>query len=126
MAFTSLHKAGYDIFVMSDPLSKRKRAEDLPLTRFAKREQGIEDKTFVERQQERQEQAQAEGEAEGEATADSVDAKIEKWVSDQMSLAAAEAKSEVWRSCGGALRQQRRGGTPRQQRWGWGEPGGDA
>ena len=34
MAFTSLHKAGYDIFVMSDPLSKRKRAEDLPLTRF--------------------------------------------------------------------------------------------
>ncbi len=104
MAFTSLHKAGYDIFVMSDPLSKRKRAEDLPLTRFAKREQGIEDKTFVERQQERQKQAQAsQGEGEGEsielavAPEDTgvVDRKVEKWVSDQMSLATEEAKSEA-------------------------------
>ncbi len=108
IAFTSLHKARYDIFVMKNPLSKQKQMEDLPLTRFAKRLQGIEDKSFVELQRERlklkkEEAEESEDESEGETIAlneepaDSavIDRKIEKWVSDQMTLAAEEAEPEV-------------------------------
>ncbi|MDA0745074.1 MAG: BamA/TamA family outer membrane protein [bacterium] len=98
IAFSTFHKQGYDIFVMKDPQSKRKKMEELPLTRYAKRLRGIEDKSFVELQREKQEE-----EKKVEAKADTVvlaseksdslvmDRKIEKWVSDQMALAAAEA-----------------------------------
>ncbi|HCR18126.1 MAG TPA: hypothetical protein DIU35_11645, partial [Candidatus Latescibacteria bacterium] len=100
LAFNTFHRAGYDIFVMKDPVGQRKALEDLPLTRFAKRIQGLEDKSFVELQREQQEtreQITAEPDSSETAatTADSTiaDQKIEKWVSDQMTLAAAEAQS---------------------------------
>jgi len=100
LAFNTFHRAGYDIFVLKEPLQQRRALEDLPLTRFAKRIQGLEDKSFVELQREQEEtRVEAGGEPDSlqavEEAADTsvADRKIEKWVSDQMTLAAAEAQS---------------------------------
>ncbi len=108
MAFTVFHKGGFDVFLLKQPLEKRKKLEDLPLTRFAKRRKGIEDKSFVElqraqekaqeperTQQERgPEQETPKPEEAREVAPDTalVERKIEKWVSDQMLLAAAESE----------------------------------
>ena len=99
LAFTTFHKGGYDIFVMKDPLKQKRGTEDLPLTRYAKRLAGIEDRPFVELQRERrQEEVKASaaadsagGGAEQDTAAVAADRKVETWVSDQMALAAAEA-----------------------------------
>ena len=100
LAFTTFHRGGYDIFVMKDPLKKKRGTEDLPLTRYAKRLAGIEDRTFVELQRERSEEqvtaSAAADSADGGAQQDTVvaaaDRKVETWMSDQMALAAAEAR----------------------------------
>ena len=106
LAFTTFHRGGYDIFVMKDPLQKKRGMEDLPLTRYAKRLAGIEDRPFVELQKERRQEA-----ADGGAAPDSAvvataadadtavataaaDRKVETWMSDQMALAAAEARGD--------------------------------
>ena len=99
LAFTTFHKGGYDIFVMKDPLKKKRGTEDLPLTRYAKRLAGIEDRPFVELQRERREEqvtaSTAADSADSGAQQDTVvvaDRKVETWMSDQMALAAAEAR----------------------------------
>ena len=63
MAFTSFHKGGFDVFVLKDPLKNRKKMEDLPLTRFAKRTKGIDDKSFVELQREHEKEKEKQAEA---------------------------------------------------------------
>jgi hypothetical protein len=98
MAFVAFNKGGLDIFVLKDP--ERKEMADLPLTRFAKRLAGEDDMTFVERQRERG-KAVTDSSAELAApepepvSRDTIAGarKIEQWISDQMTLAAAEAKS---------------------------------
>ena len=106
LAFTTFHRGGYDIFVMKDPLQKKRGMEDLPLTRYAKRLAGIEDRPFVELQKERRQEATDGGAAPDSAgaaaaaDADTVvataaaDRKVETWMSDQMALAAAEARGD--------------------------------
>ncbi len=104
LAFTTFHKGGYDIFVMKDPLKQKRGTEDLPLTRYAKRLAGIEDRPFVELQRERrEEQATASAAADSAdvaaqqdtvVVAATTDRKVETWMSDQMALAAAEARGD--------------------------------
>ena len=105
LAFTTFHRGGYDIFVMKDPRKQKRGMEDLPLTRYAKRLAGIEDRPFVELQRERRQEQKAVAEADtdsggvaaGEDTAAVVaaaDRKVETWMSDQMALAAAEASGD--------------------------------
>ncbi len=116
MVFTVFHKGGYDVFILKNPLGKRKDPLELPLTRIAKRTQGVEDKTFVEIQRERTQSEQdsvasaqedeldqatlaAEGASEiageGDGGSESGSSeKLEQWVSDQVALAAEEAEEE--------------------------------
>ncbi len=112
MAFTVFHNGGYDIYTIKDPLDKAKDPSSLPLTRIAKRGEGIEDLSFVERQraEAKAELASAEEGGEeadedveealtGEAgeTTDEVDEseqRLERWVSDQVALAAEEAEED--------------------------------
>ncbi len=104
IAFNTFHKAGYDIFVFKDPLEKRREMSDLPLTRFEKRLEGIEDKTFVELQREAMAEASDDTLALAVEPSDTtvIDRKIEKWVSDQMTLAAAEAEGREQEAAGTA------------------------
>ena len=101
LAFTTFHRGGYDIFVMKDPRKQKRGMEDLPLTRYAKRLAGIEDRPFVELQAQRRQEAKAVAAAAAEEDSGAVaaaeesaateDRKVETWMSDQMALAAAEA-----------------------------------
>ena len=113
LAFNTYSNAGYDVFVLKEPQAKRKQVEDLPLTRYAKRLRGIEDKSFVELQVQQKEEEQAKADVDTIALAsEEVDSlamnrKIEKWVSDQMALAAAEADGvEEERSESGSVERE--------------------
>lgn len=104
IAFSAFNKGGQDIFVMKNPLTKRKRMGDLPLTRFAKRLEGVDDKTFVEQQREKnrmRRQLELDMEpivlvSEGVDSKDQIDKedqKIETWISDKMRIVETEGKS---------------------------------
>lgn len=97
MVFTVFHKGGYDIYTIKDPLANLQPPSSLPLTRIAKRMQGIQDLSFVELQRERAAvdsdeviDAEIAEEDDGEAVASESDQQLERWVSDQVALAAAE------------------------------------
>lgn len=108
MAFTVFHNGGYDVFTLRNPMDKLKEPSDLPLTRIAKRQRGVEDKTFVEIQREHSQAEQdsiasaLEDELDGEILEDEVASsgggaegsesleRLEQWVSDQVTLAAEE------------------------------------
>ncbi|MCZ6632939.1 MAG: BamA/TamA family outer membrane protein [bacterium] len=60
MTFATFHKGGLDIFILKDP--KRKEMADLPLTRFAKREVGMDERGVVEQQQARLGSSRSNGE----------------------------------------------------------------
>ena len=100
IAFTTFHKAGLDIFVLKDPLARRKDAKDLPLTRSAKRLRGIDEKTIVEMQQANEKDSLDSASVKTGITlapadtAGSDNRRIERWISDQMTLAAEEEKAE--------------------------------
>jgi len=99
MVFNTYHKSGYHIFVMKDPQSQVKDVSELPLTRYEKRLRGIEDKSYVEQQKDKAETAESDSlevatEVAEPDTATLAERKVEKWVSDQMTLAAAEAEPE--------------------------------
>ena len=53
IAFTTFHRVGYEIFVMKDPLKQQKEGSEVPLTRYAKRLKGIDDRSIVELEREK-------------------------------------------------------------------------
>ena len=104
LAITTFHKGQYEIFTIKDPLAKRRDMSGLPLSRFAKLQRGIDDKTFVERQRELRKEEEAEEIEDEEALpevvtlpADSTVAEkeVESWVTDQMLLAAGDVAEET-------------------------------
>ena len=117
MAFTVFHNGGYDIYTIKDPMTKAKDPASLPLTRIAQRKEGIENLSFVEQQraEAKAELAKSDVETVDDAPADGAvsieeapsteaeatesEEKLERWVSDQVTLAAEEAEegaAEGW------------------------------
>lgn len=98
MVFNAFHKGALDVFVLKDPLEKRKEMEDLPRTRFVKRLKGADTKTFVERQLEKYEEkgsVQKDSEIEVTVTDSTAEDDVAVWISDQAELAAAVADTSV-------------------------------
>lgn len=94
IVFNAFHKGALDVFVLKDPLEKRKEMVDLPRTRFVKRLAGDDTKTFVERQREKFEDKgkNKKGNDVEVAVTDSIaETDVAVWISDQAELAAAEA-----------------------------------
>ena len=100
MVFNAFHKGALDVFVMRNPLTKRKEMADLPRTRFVKRLAGEDEKTFVEALKEKYTKdtvAEIDADSTGidstevaDASKEKSEEKVAQWISDQEELAAAE------------------------------------
>ncbi|MBT5828684.1 MAG: hypothetical protein HOH77_00715 [Candidatus Latescibacteria bacterium] len=98
IVFNAFHKGALDVFVLKDPLDKRKEIADLPRTLFVKRLEGVDTKTFVERQREKYAPAKTTGEdsdIEVTVTDSTAEDDMAVWISDQAELAAAEAEVQT-------------------------------
>ncbi len=98
IVFNAFHKGALDVFVLKDPLDKRKEMADLPRTLFVKRLDGVDTKTFVERQREKYEEkssSEKDSEIEVTVTDSTTENDVAVWISDQAELAAAEADTQA-------------------------------
>lgn len=100
ISFNAFHKGALDVFVLQDPLLKRKEMADVPRTRFVKRLAGEEEKTFVELQREKYDAKPAaktelaQIEESPSDTTQKAEPHVAQWISDQAALAEAVEKPQ--------------------------------